>query len=518
MLNPRFRSSARREFNRAVKRYFSPRFSLSKQQGLLLVEVINNAPHQIALVHLVKALTRNRALKVVAFVDPANTSLNRRQAFQRSVVFRMNSWSPRNVESTYSALGARGLIYPSPSKSQKFRAIAAADEFFARNPTKLDVEDYRLEGILVGDLVYDDYLLKLQQGTIIPESPEFREHFTESLKVFYFWMDYFSNSNVRAVVGNSVYRQGLVARIAIANGCDAFDPQVSRVVRLRGDGFQYEDTREYRATFEAIPDKEAALQVSREFLALKKQGKPDLSTAHLDTGKRSQQKILGDGDGPRILIAPHAFSDSAHSYGKMLFPDFHEWLTFLASVAETSPYNWYLKPHPKGLKDLPMIREIFSSCSNMTILEVDSSLDQIGEEGVDVALTMRGHVVLDFALMGIPVISCTPGFRYRNYGFNVAVDNKSEFREYLLDVGSIPNSIDQDEVLEFYYMDMIFNHPNIFFPDLLEAQEQVRDGGPEEILRVFADSVGQDFIEDTLNQLQRFVQSGELRFRRAEDL
>jgi len=154
----------------------------------------------------------------------------------------------------------------------------------------------------------------------------------------------------------------------------------------------------------------------------------------------------------------------------------------------------------------------------MTILEVDTSLDQIGEEGVDVALTMRGHVVLDFALMGIPVISCTPGFRYRNYGFNVAVDSKSEFREYLMDVGSIPNSIDQDEILEFYYMDMIFNHPNIFFPDLLEAQKQVRDGGPEEILRVFADSVGQAFIEDTLNQLQRFVQSGELRFRRVVDL
>lgn len=472
------------------------------------------SPHQIAIAHLVKALTTARPSRIVAFIDPANTALNRRQAVQKNFLFKMRALSSRNTESTFSALGAKELIYPSFSTSQNRRALSAARQFFGLNPTKFDVEDFRLDGILIGDLIYDDFLLKLQRGTVDPASEEFREHFAESLKVYFFWKDYFARFRVRAVVGNSVYRQGIVARVAIATGCDAFDPQLARVVRLTGDGNQYEDTREYRATFAKLGYREKALSSAREALAQKKQGRPDLSTAHLATPKKSNRRILRKSDTPKILIAPHAFSDSAHSYGKMLFPDFQEWLTFLASVAVTSPYEWYLKPHPKGVGDLPIIEEIFSKCKNVVFLDHDSSLDQIGQEGVSVALTMRGHVVLDFALMGIPVISCTPGFRYRNYGFNLAVEDREKFRELLSDVGSITTVISEAEIAEFYYMDMIFNHPNIFFPDLLDAQSQVRYREPDAILEVFADTVPAEFIDETLNQLGKFVLSDELRFRR----
>lgn len=507
-------SAARAKFNRSIRRYFAPKSSLKRPRELVLVEVINNPPHQIAIAHLVKSLTISRPSRIVAFVDPANTALNRRQAFQKSVLYRVRAFSSKNSESTFSALGARELIYPSFSRSQILRARSVAEQFFSVNPTKLDVEDFRLDGILVGDSIYDDFLLKFRRGTVDPNSAEFREHFTESLKVFYFWKDFFARSRVRAVIGNSVYRQGIVPRIAMANGCEAFDPQISRVVRLTGDGNQYEDTREYRATFAKLDDQQAALDSARVALAEKKQGKPDLSTAHLAAGKRTVKRILRESDTPKILIAPHAFSDSAHSYGKMLFPDFQEWLTFLASVAVSSPYEWYLKPHPKGVDDLPLIKEIFSNCENVVFLDHDCSLDQIGEEGVAVALTMRGHVVLDFALMGIPVISCTPGFRYRNYGFNIAVEDREKFRELLSDVGSLESEILEAEIAEFYYMDMIFNHPNIFFPDLLEAQHQARNRGPDAILQVFADTVTPEYIHSTLSQLVQFTRSNELRFRR----
>ena len=481
-----------------------------------MVEIINNPPHQIAIAHLAKALTKGAPLRVVAFVDPANTRLNPRQAFQQALRFRARSWRSKNTESTYAALGAKVLVYPAFSDSQKTRAESTAREFFAMNPTKWNVEEYRLDGVLIGDLIYDDYLLKLQRGTVEPESVEFREHFTESLKVFFFWKDYFARFKVRAVIANSVYRQAIVARIAIASGCEAFDAQLSRVVRLSGDGYQFEDTRTYKSEFAKIGERDNALELARRALASKRGGKPDLSNAHLaaPSGNRSSRRVLNQTAIPKVLITPHCFSDSAHAFGKMLFPDFQEWLTFLASIAKTSSYEWYLKPHPRGTEDLPIIRQIFSTCPNVMILEYDASLDQLGEEGVTVALTMRGHIGFDFPLMGIPVISCTPGYRYRNYGFNVQVEDIEEYRRLLTDVDSIPRTILDDELAEFYFMDTILNHPNIFFPDLLEAQKKSAGLGSEGILRVFADTVDADFIQLTLRQLEDFTHTSELRFRR----
>ena len=512
-------SSNRRSFNRIVRRLACGRPFRPRRRGVVLVEVINNSPHQIAIAHVVSAITRTTSSRVWAYVDPAHTGLNRRQALQQRLRYLLRSWSSKNSESTFAAMGAKRLVYPHFSESQIARALSFVYGFTRIGPSKHDVEQLRVDGVLVGDLIYDDYLLKLQCGTVEPDSPAFVEHLVESLKVFFYWQDFFSNQHVVAVIGNSVYRQALVARIAISHGCDVFDAQLPRVVRLVGDGYQFEDTRHYRSEFSSLGTKQQRLAVADRALAEKRRGKPDLSNSHLATpsGIRSEARLLSSSPTPKILITPHCFSDSAHAFGPMLFPDFQEWLAFLASIAKNSPYEWYLKPHPRGGEDLPTIRQIFSGCHNFKILPDNASLDQLGDEGVSVALTMRGHIGFDFPLMGIPVISCTPGYRYRNYTFNIQVDTVSEYERLLTNIESLPRTIDQNEMTEFYYMDSILNHPNIFFPDLLAAQGRAREMGPDGILDVFAQVVDEKFMADTVDQLADFVSAKQLRFRRLAD-
>jgi hypothetical protein len=164
--------------------------------------------------------------------------------------------------------------------------------------------------------------------------------------------------------------------------------------------------------------------------------------------------------------------------------------------------------------DLPPITQIFAHCSNFTVLPYDASLSQLGEEGVSVALTMRGHVGFDFPLMGIPVISCTPGYRYRNYQFNLVPETTVEYANMLKDVESLPENIHENELAEFYYMDTILNHPNIIFPDSIGAQRQAKALASDGILGVFVDAVDIRFVEETVGQLQNFIESRELRFRR----
>ena len=506
----------RRSFNRLIKKVRIARFAVFGRQPIILIELIQNPPHQIAVAHMVEAFRRQEAHRVVTYVDPAHTGLNRRQAFQQRARHWIRSLSSSNSESTFRAMGANQFIYPWFSAPQRKSASESARVFFESDPTKQDVEALRLDGILIGDLIYDDYLLKLRKGTVDPDSPQFREHLLESLKVFYFWKEFFQRHTVRGVIGNSVYRQALVSRIAIQHGCDVFDAQVDRIVRLIGDGYQFEDTKYYSQEFNSRPDRGELLEEAEQALSEKRRGKPDMSNSHLanPSGLRSAHRLLARSEKIKILIAPHCFSDSAHAFGPMLFSDFQGWLVFLAPIARDSKYEWYLKPHPRGVDDLPLITQIFAHCSNFTVLPYDASLSQLGEEGVSVALTMRGHVGFDFPLMGIPVISCTPGYRYRNYQFNLVPETTVEYANMLKDVESLPENIHENELAEFYYMDTILNHPNIIFPDSIGAKRQAKALASDGILGVFVDAVDIRFVEETVGQLQNFIESRELRFRR----
>ena len=466
------------------------------------------------------ALSRSGNFRVVAFVDPDHTGLNRRQAFQRQLRFFVRSLNSKDAESTFRAMGAKRMIYPHFSRTQREMASHTAKVFFDSSPSKNDVETLRIDGVLVGDLIYDDYLLKSGQGTVDPGSSEFREHMTESLKIFYFWKRFFERFRVTAVIGNSVYRQALVARIGIAHGCDVFDAQLPRVVRLVGDGYQFEDTKYYSEHFSSLTNRAGRLQEAHRALEKKKQGSADMSNAHFESpsGTRKSSRYLKPGSTPKILVTPHCFSDSAHAFGQMVFPDFQEWLSFLASVAKDSTDDWYIKLHPRGQQDQPVIAKIFSECENVSILPPDASLDQLAEEGVSVALTMRGHVGFDFPLKGIPVISCTPGYRYRNYAFNIQVSNTEQYRAALEGFIDEGQHIDADEMAEFYYMDTLYYHPNLFFPDLVRTTRQAAHDAAGGILGQFAATVEESFIEETLSQLEAFVRTRDLRFRRQQKI
>ena len=45
--------------------------------------------------------------------------------------------------------------------------------------------------------------------------------------------------------------------------------------------------------------------------------------------------------------SPHGFFDSPHGIGKILFPDFYEWLDFIYKLSIKTDYEWYIKTTQK---------------------------------------------------------------------------------------------------------------------------------------------------------------------------
>lgn len=511
---------SRGEFNRLLRRLRNREIRFPALNSIILVEHIENPPHQIPLGLLSLAQQRVTPGSFRVYSDPARTDLTRRHALQQKIRFFLRGLSKKNTESTYAAFGASVAMFPHFDRKVLEQAEVLEGEAKSKISSKYDLETFRVSGILIGDLLYDEYLHRFNVGTVDVSSPRFREFFRESLKIYVFWDNFFSNNNVVAVIGNSVYRQAIVARIALAHDIPVFDPQVSRVVRLEGDGCEYSDVRLYREEFSKLSGAEQDDGRLQARLALnnKLAGKPDLSTFHIarPTGLKRQSRLTRKTEKPKVLIAPHCFSDSAHSYGKMLFPDFEEWLRFLSNLVNGTDYDWYLKEHPKGANDRPVLEQIFSD-SAVTFLPHDASLKQLADEGVSIVLTMRGHVALEMPLMGVRVISCAPGTRYRDYGFTHHARSVPELKELLMDLEKVPAKIDSAEIEEFYFMDSIYNHPNLFFPDLLNSIRLAdsRGGGPE-ILRQFVSETSPTNAREIVGQLRDFSASNRVRFRRTK--
>lgn len=481
---------------------------------VILVGVMHMPHHQIASAHLVKALTDVKSARVLAFSDP-DTRLRLRNVLFKKFRHLVSSFLGSRSEAIYQLMGTRSLVYPYLADSHSQRSHKVVDAFFRGNPDHSALEDLRVQGILVGDLIYDDYLKKVD-GILDLGDPRFREHLFESIRLVFWWIDFFERYKVSAVVCNSVYRLAVVGRIGLRFGSDVFDPQLGRIVRLQGDGNQFDDYREFRKIFAGLSDRPEKLAIGQAGIERKLQGASDSATFHIDApgGIVNERRLLSASERRKILIAPHCFSDSAHSFGKMLFPDFHGWLRFLAGIVKNSREEWYLKPHPRGLDDLREIKNLFRECSNLVFLPHDASLSQIAKEGLSLALTMRGHIAIDFPLMGVPVVTCTEGSRYRDYNFAINAKTKDEYLRLLTDFSWLPYSIMEDELREFYYMDNIFFHPNILMPDFLEAGRKLRGQDPAAIFDEFTNQTGPAYVTETVRQLTIFVQSETLRFRR----
>jgi len=126
-------------------------------------------------------------------------------------------------------------------------------------------------------------------------------------------------------------------------------------------------------------------------------------------------------------------------------------------------------------------------------------------------------VALEMPLMGVGVISCAPGTRYRDYGFTHHARSVSELKELLMDLEKVPAKIDSAEIEEFYFMDSIYNHPNLFFPDLLNSIRLAGSrGGGTEILRQFVSETSPTKAREIVGQLRDFSASNRVRFRRTK--
>ena len=73
------------------------------------------------------------------------------------------------------------------------------------------------------------------------------------------------------------------------------------------------------------------------------------------------ERVLPKNNKIKILITTHDFFDSVHAFGDLIFPDFYEWILFMAKKSKNSKYEWYIKTHPSYSGNLYLKENILMS-------------------------------------------------------------------------------------------------------------------------------------------------------------
>ena len=364
---------------------------------------------------------------------------------------------------------------------------ATADELFAivceQLKTKDDVEQLTIDGVWIGDLVYDDFLAVKRRPTLNVDDVAFLDHLKAVIELFVFFRSFFDSHNVSGVVvSHCGYRYGVPLRIAAARGIPCFQVNLHAVYRLDNSRLiAYKDSGDYPEAFKLLDEEtqKTGLEMARGRLGLRLNGAVGVdmrySTMSAFGGERPE-RLIAESDRKKILVATHCFFDSPHAYGNNLFPDFLEWLNFLGRVSDNTEYDWYIKTHPDFIPGtMEIVQDFVERFPRFVLLPHDSSHRQIVNEGIDVGLTVYGTIGSEYPMLGVPVINASVNNPHIAYSFNINPRTREEYLNCLLDLDSALGSWsnNENEILEYYYMARLHYPESWLVPDFTSFLEGI---------------------------------------------
>lgn len=505
-----------RRFIAHCRKVFPSRRPCADRSPQVLLEFNQLRSSHIPYAYLARALCEDADVRMVAYTPKPLPRWWDRLFFAVGSVFGCDCFG------IYRAFGVERFLEPLATRAQRREAARLLPGILSGFKTKWDVEALTIDGVVVGDLFYDTFLMDRRHPTIDMESAEFREFLRGCLELFLFWRDYFDSHEIRAVsVSHCVYTLAIPVRLAAARGIPAYQANLTHVYRMsRENLFAYNDFMIYPERFRSLPEevREVGLEEAERRISRRFNGEVGVDMAYSTKSAYSDtrhERLLRPSPRKKILIATHCFFDSPHSYGNNLFPDFYEWLDFLGGISEATDYDWYIKTHPDYLPGtMEIVRSFLAKYPKLTLLPADSSHHQIIAEGVDVALTVHGTIAFEYAALGVPVVNASLANPHIAYNFNINPRSLDEYRRILLDIEHLHLNIDKKSVYEYYFMKNIFNTNDLFFTDYKKMEREI--GG---YLKQFEPPIYDRWCEEwtsarhaeILDTLKTFVRSGDFR-------
>lgn len=417
---------------------------------------------------------------VFCYAYAANCLARATRASIRSFLFK-GSRRRGNLEEIYASFGARFDLGMDDAKRFEKEAAALADKIFRGLRTKADVVNISINGIPLGDHIYDFYLRQFAQVTIDLGDDRLKNTIFEAALIYFAAKEYLAAHRVTALLPDHLLylNCGILTRLASLAGVPIYQMGFGPDFLLTPITFQDAgaDAKfhslgrpypQYRELFARLtPDEQQKARArGRQKLTDRLAGKVDSCVMPgLSAYQDGEAKpVLTDSGKPRVLVLLHEFSDAPHIFRKMLFADFYEWIYFLLERAEKTPFQWYVKPHPdfdepsrKAINEANqrVVDELRERFPNVIFLPSSASNRQIVAEGIASMFTVHGTAGHEFAYLGVPVVNAGDNPHIK-YSFNFHARSLEDYESYIERAGHLEIAIDRSEIEEFIYMNYLY--------------------------------------------------------------
>ncbi len=400
----------------------------------------------------------------------------------RVEAFNFAKRTPPDTAKAYAAFGAECRLSSADAEKDRGKAEALADELFGGLRTKWDVVNLSVEGLLIGDQVYDTYLRNFNEPTVQLTDPRLRDTICEALLIYFAVKDYVARNKVECLLTDdfSYLYSGIITRVLFQAKVPVFLVLIGQPFHLLQldpehsgpgpDGFGHGYPSpvvaryyQYRTAFSRLSgeEKETALDKARHRLSARLAGEEDalVRMAASTYGVGGDRIFPADGP-PRVLVMLHDFIDSPHGYRSILFPDFQEWIHFLLDHAQETPFEWYVKPHPASADtartkmtaaNRQALEKLQARYPKIHFLPHGTSNRQILEEGVNAMFTVHGTAGHEFAYSGIPVVNAGDN-PHIAYPFNIHAASLDHYRECIRRADRLDVTMERRAIEEYFYM------------------------------------------------------------------
>lgn len=346
--------------------------------------------------------------------------------------------------------------------------------------SRKEIINFKINDILIGDLIYDSYLKERGEPTVDPSDSKFKDYFFECLQIFYYWEKFFRKNNVKSIVlSHTTYKLAIPLRIATHLDIPGYTVGINFIYFIDKSRVTETNSKAYAQFYNELDvnKQKLALQKSDNYLRAKfdKNSGYENSAEIFQTktpyvlddkkyrtfGNKRKKNILIYNNKPNILITAHCFYDSPHAVSGLLFDDFYHWIDHLGKLSERTDYNWYLKKHPhSGNKKLNniILNNFISKYPKLKILDEDINNSEIINEKIDLVLTVYGSVGYEYPYQGIPVLLAAHGSSYENYNFCLQPKTVTEYDNLILDLKNIKKKkISKDEICSYFFSKYLCN-------------------------------------------------------------
>ena len=348
-----------------------------KKKKIVLIEFNSYHSFIIVIYYILLSLKENFELEIKCFYNFFIIKNNFKNTQFKKIYIKLFFFFSLYFSKLYKFLGCKKIIIP--KKDYNFEKKIKKN--FKKIKNLKELLNYRVEGVLVGDLLYDTYLMKNHVPTIDINSKKFEHFFLEFNFLVYFWVEYFKENKVDYVIGpHLVYSYGLPLRIGKKNNATSIVATLDVLYKLKHHNqYQVEHWTFKRKKFrkkDLMHNRKWSKSRLNEIFAGK-----DLKitpTLKVSSFSKIQRKsLIKSSNKIKVLVLPHDFFDAPHAWGnKGIFPDYFKWLEFIKKMAKITNYDWYIKTHPNFIgqygdnqkKSRELVKKMFFGIKNLKIL------------------------------------------------------------------------------------------------------------------------------------------------------